>query len=42
MKTKATRMEKSKAARARRKNLKQMIVDRTERLYTKLRKSRKK
>ncbi len=38
---KAERMEKSKSARIRRKELKRIIEDRTTRLYSKLRKLRK-
>ncbi len=38
---KAERMEKSKSARTRRKELKRIIEDRTTRLYSKLRKLRK-
>ena len=38
---KAERMEKSKSARIRRRELKRVIEDRTARLYSKLRKLRK-
>jgi|TARA_R110000796_G_scaffold126737_2_gene241673 hypothetical protein len=40
-KTKADRLAKSEAARARRKAVKTMIYARTERLYSRLRKMRK-
>tara|TARA_R110000744_G_scaffold377634_1_gene492858 strand:+ start:193 stop:324 length:132 start_codon:yes stop_codon:yes gene_type:complete len=41
MKKKADRIAKSEAARTRRRSLKKLVIERTERLYTRLRKNRK-
>jgi len=41
MKNKADRIAKSKTARSRRRSLKKLVAERTERLYTRLRKNRK-
>jgi hypothetical protein len=41
MKKKAERIAKSEAARTRRRSLKKIILERTERLYSRLRRNRK-